>query len=445
MKILSCMSGVLALSLMLVGCGGGGGSDASPQYDNERITISESEERENNGRLKRCLLDPIDFEKLEADPEKACKISELGFIASDSRGKPSKEEIMSRVIASEPWMKNNFEKMLSEMPDDIFYMAKRATGFALVKGLKPAFFSTVTGAIYIDPDYLYLAGQPGEPNQSIDARGEYHSQMPFLQGGFYIDSNGNDFIEPDPYIRSFSDSVVYLNRLLFHELTHANDVFATVNAPQQPNDTPAIIAERNINSHATLSQRLYAYSPLIDPVLRNIANAMQWGDPGLISIAKMTSAEEVFDRLIGSYATDLYGFVDYGEKMHLEDAAMLAEEALMHIHYFATRLIVVMDNVPNPYGYSLIAVDCFDYRAEGFYGQYAGKVAHVSDRANFILEGLSLSPATQETARNILQSLPRQSNFNGRACIGFDKSGVLAVSPQYFQDRPRHRYIFDRH
>ncbi len=275
--------------------------------------------------------------------DNSCSLNELSFIAKTT-GKPNKAEILDRLIVSDLWMADNFSMLLNKMPEDIYRLFSSTTAIIIHKNIRPAFFWAVTGAIYLDPAFLWLTSEQLDSiSQEPDFRQAFAQQFEFTTLSLYS-SKGEPAFGSNRQ-RTETQTLHALSALLFHELAHANDFFPMQTIVEaDPNETPInIIQSQRLTSD--LLNRLY---PLRDETLHRLASALfagQVADPSLLSL----SANDVASLFDVDHANDTYAyFISPGANpdWHFEDTALLFEEVMMKIHFdlnrelaFATPLV----------------------------------------------------------------------------------------------------------
>lgn len=283
------------------------------------------------------LLADCSIINLDARDE-PCKLSTLDFLSSEGPI-PSKQQILERLIVSDPWMADNFSHLLDEMPDDMYQLFGSTTAIVIHREIRPAFFWSTTGAIYLDPAYLWLTPQQLESiSHEPDYRAEFGSELAFMDlttyslAGKSIFSNAGDN-------RSQTDALYLLSALLFHELAHANDFFP---AAQILNTNKSNTPAQTISLNALTSQKLLDTYPLLDETWHKLALVMFAGFVPLEELSSLSALEaaSLFD-VDGANANYNY-FVhpDNSSDLHFEDTAMLFEEVMLKIHFDINRELI---------------------------------------------------------------------------------------------------------
>ncbi|MCT8986234.1 hypothetical protein [Shewanella phaeophyticola] len=160
----------------------------------------------------------------------SCNIlNELPFISQDSQSDPI-DTIMDRVVVSHDWMGQNFETYLrAQTNNDFVELLQSVTAIIISYDIRPSFYSGYIGAIYIDPEYLWLTPtQRDTINETPDYRSNYGEELNYLSPYRYVKDNdyASEYIEKDNRInRTMENMSANFARLMYHELAHANDYY----------------------------------------------------------------------------------------------------------------------------------------------------------------------------------------------------------------------------
>lgn len=255
-----------------------------------------------------------------------CTLSQLGFIANTSTT-PTKQQILDKLIVSDPWMASNFSTLLDAMPADMYNLFSSVTAIVIHSEIRPAFFWSATGAIYLDAEYLWLTEEQRKSiSQKADYRSNYGSQLKFIPLYRYTKNGAYAFGTEDS--RTQTQALYSLSALLFHELAHARDFFPVVSIlAASGTKTP-----NQINADSgTTSQQLSLAQPLEDEVIEGLAGVLFYGDAASPAQKSLT-ALQVGTLFEVDGANDLYNY-----SARQEDAAMLFEETMLKIHYNIDR------------------------------------------------------------------------------------------------------------
>jgi hypothetical protein len=100
----------------------------------------------------------------------------------------SKNIILSRLLVSHDWMGKRFEEMMQSFADDSeeILLFRSVTAIIISDNIRPSFYTTRTGAIYIDSSYLYLTeAEKKNTPQFLDYRSDFAKNFTYEQYGEY--------------------------------------------------------------------------------------------------------------------------------------------------------------------------------------------------------------------------------------------------------------------
>ena len=192
----------------------------------------------------------------------ACNFQKIPLIGMQTTS-PTIDEVMARVIVSHEWMGVRFREILERMPPEILLLMRSLTGVVISYDIRPSFYTSRTGAMYLDPDRMWLTEEERAViDTAPDFRSAFAKKLDFAILWRYVNNNTD--------IRAFDrdiDSVsLRTASLLFHELAHASDFF--------PQDTLGFV-NRSIPISAAASSvpstRLTNTLPLSSSVMRDLA------------------------------------------------------------------------------------------------------------------------------------------------------------------------------
>ncbi len=269
-----------------------------------------------------------------------CSVETLPLIGQTTNT-PTLDDVMDRVLVSHPWMGEQFEQFLRQQDPsgDFIQLLSSVTAVVLSADVRPSFYWVATGAIYLDPENLWLTEwQRSTINEDPDYRSGFGSVLSFYIPWRY--TLGNDYaslyyprwLHLD---RPWDQLTPDLASLLYHELAHANDYF--------PRDTHSAIREDTlveeyfvrIDNQGLPSDRLTQTLPLQSEPMFGLAQVRFRGTTANALQRSYTPAE-VAGFFFPDRASDFYG---YSSKR--EDLAMLFEEAMMWQRYGIRRDVAV--------------------------------------------------------------------------------------------------------
>lgn len=291
----------------------------------------------------------------------------------------SRAAIMDRVLVSHDWMGQNFERFLEEVDlnGDFAKLLQSVTAIVISDDVRPSFYWVVTGAIYLDPENLWLTpAQRDSINEAADYRSEFGKDLNFLMPWRYVKDNqyASSFIpKTTRQTRTLAQLTPNLASLLYHELAHANDFFprsthANLQGPSLLDDY-----NRRNDSQALVSDQLNLRYPLQSTQMYNLAKVSFKGNTAT-SLDKSYQASDVAGFFSGDIANDYYGY-----SSTREDVAMLFEEAMMSARLGISRDVAVTDKPANATAETIQV-------AFGQRGRVAA--APLRDRASYVIDNL---------------------------------------------------------
>lgn len=409
----------LFLLLTLSACSGGSGSDAQ----NNGLTDIYAYEAQGSyvDTLARCAR----ARKLED----ACTLAELPFIAQETET-PTTAQIMARVAVSHDWMGRRFEQALAQLPPSVLPLFSAVTAIIIDADIRPSFYWELTGAIYIDPAYLWLTNAEKQTiNKQDDFRSDYADPLSFRVFNRYLINNNYAYEYwplDDNRERSLSDIELNLTRIVLHELAHAIDHFPFGSAPHVSLNQTASEAITNL-PFPYLSSDLSEQSPLVSATMYSLAGVMYRGNaPSEDDLH--TTAAQAGHAFGGDSASD-----DYAYSSQFEDLAMLFENTMMRYFFDAEQEIGFARPLSSGAYY------CDEYNID--WGA-TNRIGHpgVKERARFavsaIMPYLDLS--------DFFDNLPVSARTDGNWCIAQPSISASSMAPTKQPIRPdeqRHPFI----
>ncbi|NKQ40722.1 MAG: hypothetical protein HF962_04045 [Sulfurovum sp.] len=325
----------LFFSIMLfTGCGGGKHGETTPGASDPKLR--DTHPYVANSRYRN-VLQKCAGAKSRSE---SCKVNELPFLALEQEV-PSKELIMQRVLVSHDWMGKRFEEMLDLLEDDMKVLLGAVTAIVIDDDIIPSYYWIRTGAMYIDPRYLWLT--PSEA-RSITEKDDYRSgfgkELRFSNWHRDVKNNRrayNYFAIDSNQTRTLNDIKYRFAGLLYHELMHANDFFP-------PYKRDKVIKHESVETNLRrlgqdgISVNLYARSPLKAQHLKDIAEVLYRGKAATV-YQKGVYAEDM-----GSWFSNDYANAMYSYSTIFEDTAMLFQRAMIKYHYGVESDQVFIDN-----------------------------------------------------------------------------------------------------
>ena len=431
----------LSVLLLLVACsgGGGGGSSAPPaapapatpttpttpstpppsQPETPQPTLGEQ-----TARIQTVVPSPLSaplMNCLVRVETGACTFANVPLIGMQTSA-PTVDDIMSRVIVSHEWMGTRFREILERMPPDMLLLMRGLTGIVISYDIRPSFYTSQTGAMYLDPDRMWLTEEERAViDTAPDFRGEFAKKLDFIMLWRYVDGN----TDIRAFERSLESISVRTAALLFHELAHANDFFPAVGHEGLNRNT-------NISALANpaLSTRLANTLPLTSTVMKSLAQVSFNSNNVQPTPAEAAlTAEDVAVEFPSDNANDYYNY-----STEFEDIAMAFEEAMMFVNYGISRDVAVT-NFPDSNTCNDFVVAWGQRNRIGDPGVQARSVLAVEqllpERAAVIEDALANMPAPQQMAPGVnwCDNINLTSNPTGLSLPGKAAQTVETVRP----------------
>lgn len=341
----------------------------------------------------------------------SCTINTLPLIGQTSSDL-NRETIINRVLVSHDWMGDNFAAFLAQMDpnSDFARLLQSVTAVVISYDVLPSFYWVVTGAIYLDPNDLWLTpSQRDTINEAPDYRSNFGNDLNFVMPWRYVKDNQYASLGVPITVRA-NRTLAQINpdlaSLLYHELAHANDFFprsvhATLTGPRLLDD----YSRRNANK-SLISDQVSKTYPLTSTEMMGLANVSFLG-AAASNVQKTYQASDVSTFFSTDIASDFYAY-----SSTREDTAMLFEEAMMSYRYQILRDVAVTNKPAILTADSLI----IDWGQRGRIAQDSleNRAALVIDEMLPELNGISL-----------VESLPEPINM----VQGQSWRQTLAISP----------------
>ncbi len=386
--------------LLLAACGGGGGggsSNPAPTTGTPSAGGNASPPTSNNEPPpeqtlgeRTAVIQPVVASALAAPlmdclvrlVDGACTFAKVPLIGMETND-PTIDDVMRRVIVSHEWMGTRFREVLERMPPEILLLMRGLTGVVISYDIRPSFYTSQTGAMYLDPDRMWLTEEERAViDTDPDFRGEFANKLNFIMLWRYVDNN-TDLRALDRDIDSIS---LRTANLLYHELAHANDFFP-------PDQLDSINRNLAIRSAATAqpSNRLSNELPLMSSVMRGVAQvSFSASDVQPTPDEAAYTSEDIAAEFPNDQANDYYNY-----STRFEDLAMAFEEAMMFYSYGVSRDVAVT-NLPE-------SNFCEDYVVA--WGQ-RNRIADPAVQARSMLAVRQLLPERAAAVEDALANMP---------------------------------------
>ena len=315
--------------LSLAACGGGGGSgDAGlpqPLGDIAQPVQAAVPSAPYAKVLGDCTFNP--------SRNSSCLLSTLPFLGQDNASL-TVDQIMERVAVTHPWMAIRFRDVLQTQPTALLQMMRSTTAIIIGSKVRPSFYFSMTGAIYLDPEYLWLTQAEHDTiDKTPDARTDFGKDLQFRAIWRYV--KNNDYAYPfysSSYKgdRTLEDTRIALGRLLAHELSHAGD-FSPPSGLASLSRDQSVETAINSQSARWISTRLTQSQPLSSTAWPSLAQVL-FANSTPNAEQKSYSPAQAGALVEPDRASDAYGYFT-----RYEDVAMLSEEILGWCFYGIQR------------------------------------------------------------------------------------------------------------
>ncbi len=153
-----------------------------------------------------------------------CNFSRLPYLGAET-DRPSRSNIMRRVLVSHRWMGENFRDMLARMPYEVRLLFRSVRAVVIASDIRPAYHSAFRGAIYLDPAFVALTPeQRAAISDAPDYRSNFGRDLQFEIPWRFVRENRRMRAHSGPDgSRSMETMTPFLGYLLLHELAHAAD------------------------------------------------------------------------------------------------------------------------------------------------------------------------------------------------------------------------------
>lgn len=335
---------LLLIAICLTGCGGsGGGSNNSGGNngnnnpgrnvtdlpDNSTLILADSTSP-YAANLSSCL---------NPDQSTSCTLDTIPLLGQTSPT-ITPAAVMEKTLVSHQWMADRWEALLPLLPDDLLQLMGSLTGVVISADVRPSFYTTQTGAMYLDAAFFWLSNaEKADIDSAPDFRSGFGEGLQFITLTRYIRNNDyawRSYSLNGTEERNLDDLVEPLSSLLFHELGHANDFFPR-SIYSSLNSSNSILSEGDRLASSRVSSAMVNFSPLASELLTDVARVLFQGETASESLLELTP-EEVAAEFSVDVAND-----DYAYTNQYEDLAMLLEEVMMKHHFGIDRDIAYID------------------------------------------------------------------------------------------------------
>jgi hypothetical protein len=220
----------------------------------------------------------------------------------------------------------NLQAVLGRLPDDVLPLLRSITAVVIASDIRPAHYDPDTGAIYLDPEFLWLSiAERDTVSTAPDPRSNFGLDLQFQMPWRYVRANERMtvFLNPDGS-RDLSQIEEIMAYLLYHELAHAVDFMPPERMSALHGDLTVPAA---LQQQPRLSTAFQDALPLQSTLLMELAAVSFLGQDSTAEQRALAPAD-----LITEFEND--GAVQYyAYTTQFEDFAVLFESAMMKWHY----------------------------------------------------------------------------------------------------------------
>jgi hypothetical protein len=287
------------------------------------------------GVLTRCTYD-IGLYYQNSVTNNFCSAATLPLLQAEAGpgAIPSVAQIMGRVLVSHDFLGANFEQFLltQDTQGDFRRLLAGVTSIVIGSHVRPSYYTSATGAIYLDANNLWLAPDQRDVVTEVpDYRLAYADGLNFSDFGRMVKNNAyarRSFPSTQRLSRGNDDLVLDLGSLLYHELGHASDFFPTTQRTLNPAQSIYDNVAGRIGARTLASDALATQFPLRSVEMKGLGQVLFEGATATAA-QKAYTATDVGRFFSADLASDDYAYSIYQDTNSREDLAMLFEEFMM--------------------------------------------------------------------------------------------------------------------
>ena len=347
------LGAVFALILGLCACGGGGGSSAAPRLQPSPTVVEPTTPPDTTAYIMDQFFPGKNFAGLRslaraANPgnpitntlinctvlvteDNLCSFNQIPLLGMETSA-PTVDQVMDRVLVSHDWMAVRMREVFNEMPPELLLIMRGITAIVISYDVRPSFYWSGSGAIYIDPDRLWLTTAE---QQTIDPAPDYRADLGnvflFTMPARYVANGDTDLRSLN---RDLSSISMRLAGLFYHELAHANDYYPPGRLASIDRTVPMYLAT---SANGLPSNLLQGTFPLTSVLMDRLAGVSFRSETVRLADQSLT-AEDIAAEFPLDVAHDFYSY-----SSSREDLAMLFEEVMMYYSYGLDRDVAVTD------------------------------------------------------------------------------------------------------
>lgn len=259
---------------------------------------------------------------------------------------PSIQDVLDRTLVSHDWMGERFQQYLEQSlaGPDMLQLLRGVTAVVISYDVRPSFYWTATGAIYLDADNFWVTPEERDTlNEAPDYRSGFSSDLSFRIFWRYVKDNeaympGRQYPIAARESRSFDVLEADISWLMYHELAHANDFFPyTVWSTLRDSDDP----RSYFNNNGAKSDEMIANFPLASSQMKGLAQVSFAGDTASPT-QRNYAADDIQSFFSPDSASSYYSYLN-----EREDYATLFERFMMQYRLGASADLGILNTVNN--------------------------------------------------------------------------------------------------
>lgn len=260
---------------------------------------------------------------------------------------PTINDILDRTLVSHDWMGQRFRQYLEQSVagPDMLKLLRGVTAVVISYDVRPSFYWTATGAIYLDARNFWLTPEERDTlNEVPDFRSGFSGDLKFRVFWRYVKDNtpympGERFSSAVRDTRTFDALEADISWLMYHELGHANDYFPyDVWASLSNSDDPLSFFGRN----GPNSDIMINTFPLSSSQMKALAQVSFAGE-NANSTQKAYVGSDIEAFFTPDIAASYYSYLN-----EREDFATLFERFMMQYRLGASADIGIINTQDNP-------------------------------------------------------------------------------------------------
>jgi hypothetical protein len=269
-----------------------------------------------------------------------CTFQDLPLIGMQTTS-PSVDDILNRTVVSHAWMGDRFATYLqnSNAGPDILKMLRGVTAVVISYDVRPSFFWSATGAIYLDANNFWQSPTERDTlNDQPDFRSDFGSDLQFSVFWRYTKDNEYypraSLAKQNRVDKDFSDVEASISWLMYHELAHANDFFPPDSWSSISMNTSPLAYFRN---NGTSSDILNATFPLRSSEMHALAQ-VRFRNTSPTSVEANYTGSDIESFFTPDIAASFYSYLT-----DREDFATLVERYMMLYRLDAEADLAIVD------------------------------------------------------------------------------------------------------